>query len=153
MEEQIYRLHPEIPQVPEQLYTTQINEVKSIPNLFFPQFPLDSPMRKYSVHNAPKEMYEWARDYFHLDNLTVRYQIVRPGMRIHKDVNRAWCYNYLITSGNGETVWYEDDKTTIKESAVIPEKTWHWINTSVFHTVNNIEEDRLAITIFEDHDN
>lgn len=48
MEEQIYRLHPEIPQVPDNLYTMQVSEVKNIPNLFFPEFPLDSPMRKYS---------------------------------------------------------------------------------------------------------
>ena len=145
---ELYKLCTHLPDLPKEFCNITEDKILQIPNRFRPNYQgLGS---KYSVHNSPTELLDWCDKHFSINNLTVRYQIVKPGISIHKDIKRDWCYNYILKSGNGETVWYDNDKETELLRVKIPENSWHWINTSVYHTVENIDSTRYSITVFED---
>ena len=59
------------------------------------------------------------------------------------------CYNYLLQLGgdNVETVWWKNDKEIYR--TCIPEKKWHKLDISIEHSIENIETERIAITVFK----
>ena len=78
-----------------------------------------------------------------------RYQLLRDGIPKHVDVDRVMCYNYILQSGgvNVETVWWDNDKEIYRTR--IPEKKWHKINVTTEHSIENIETERVAISVFK----
>lgn len=107
--------------------------------------------RKYPV-NA--ELADWLQSAFP-DCDTFDYQIIRKGLRVHKDVARTECYNFLVDNGgpNSRTTWYQDDKETITHTEIIPSQVWHKLQVDVFHGVSDVDEVRIGITVYKVLDN
>ena len=78
-----------------------------------------------------------------------RYQILRNGIPKHVDVDRATNYNYILQAGgsNVETVWWKNDKEIYR--TCLPEKKWHKFNVGIEHSIENIETERVGITVFK----
>ena len=72
-----------------------------------------------------------------------QYQIIYPGLPIHKDMgNRKVAYNYLLSQGgnNVKTVIFDESKN-ILQSEILPLKSWYSIKTDMFHGVFGIMRD------------
>ncbi len=77
--------------------------------------------------------------------------LIKHKIAIHKDHNRDATINYILDPGGDAVVtrfYDEDQKTEIKE-VQIPVKTWHALQTNIFHGIHGISPDRkrIAITI------
>jgi hypothetical protein len=80
---------------------------------------------------------------------TARYQIIYPGLPIHKDMgNRKLAYNYLLSLGgnNVRTIIF-DETIKMLQSDIIPLKTWHSIKTDMYHGVFGIHKDTPRISL------
>ena len=78
-----------------------------------------------------------------------QYQIIYPGLPIHKDMgNRKVAYNYLLTLGGNsvKTIIFDDDKTLL-QSKTLPLKTWYSIKTDMYHAVFGIHKDTPRISL------
>ena len=84
-----------------------------------------------------------------LFKFSVRYQIIYPGLPIHKDMgNRKLAYNYLLSLGgaNVKTIVFDDDKK-ILQSETLPLRTWHSIKTDMYHGVFGIHKDTPRVSL------
>jgi hypothetical protein len=87
----------------------------------------------------------------------------------HIDLSRRWVFLYLLENGGDDhvTIWYKDKSIvepypgieytsydSLEEVAriQIPLQTWTLLNASVPHSVENIPNDRIAITVGLWHD-
>jgi hypothetical protein len=62
--------------------------------------------------------------------------------------SRSTAWNYLLTEPGPTTCFYESqDINSIIESIVIPKSAWHELNVSVLHGVENIELDRISLSV------
>ena len=82
---------------------------------------------------------------------SVRYQIIYPGLPIHKDMgNRKLAYNYLLAQGgnNVKTMIFDNTKKLL-QSEILPLRTWHSIKTDMYHGVFGIQKDnpRVALSV------
>ena len=78
-----------------------------------------------------------------------QYQIIYPGLTIHKDMgNRKLAYNYLLAQGgsNVKTMIFDDNKKLL-QSETLPLRTWHSIKTDMFHGVFGIMKDTPRISL------
>ena len=78
-----------------------------------------------------------------------QYQIIYPGLTIHKDMgNRKLAYNYLLAQGgsNVKTIVFDESKN-ILQSEILPLKSWHSIKTDMFHGVFGIMKDTPRISL------
>ena len=81
--------------------------------------------------------------------VSARYLILNSRVPIHRDPKaRPRAYNYIIDAGGGNvtTTVYDDDYTLLK-SLVIPEKTWHCLDTGRLHGIEGISENRSRIVL------
>tara|TARA_Y100001949_G_scaffold165363_1_gene161029 strand:- start:95 stop:517 length:423 start_codon:yes stop_codon:yes gene_type:complete len=101
----------------------------------------------YGLYTPEKELLNFLKSTF-LECTRFRYQTLKDGIPRHTDVVRPVCYNYILEAGgsNVQTVWWESDKEIYR--ICLPEKRWHKINTTVEHTIENIETERLSITVY-----
>ena len=78
-----------------------------------------------------------------------RYQIIYPGLTIHKDMgNRKVAYNYLLALGGNsvKTIIFDDNKKLL-QSETLPLRTWHSIKTDMFHGVFGLYKDTPRISL------
>ena len=78
-----------------------------------------------------------------------QYQIIYPGLTIHKDMgNRKLAYNYLLAQGgsNVKTMIFDDSKKLL-QSETLPLRTWHSIKTDMFHGVFGLYKDTPRISL------
>ena len=78
-----------------------------------------------------------------------RYQIIYPGLTIHKDMgNRKLAYNYILRLGgdNVKTMIFNESKKLL-QSEMLPLKTWHSIKTDMYHGVFGIHKDTPRISL------
>jgi len=101
----------------------------------------------YGLYNCENELTDFLKSLFP-ECTRFRYQTLKDGVPRHIDVGRSVCYNYILQAGgsNVETVWWKNDKEIYR--TCIPEKKWHKLNVSIEHTVENIETERLSITVY-----
>jgi hypothetical protein len=84
-----------------------------------------------------------------LFKFSVRYQIIYPGLSIHKDMgNRKLAYNYLLSLGgnNVKTMIFDDTKKLL-QAEILPLKTWHSIKTDMYHGVFGLEKDNPRVSL------
>jgi hypothetical protein len=84
-----------------------------------------------------------------LFKFSVRYQIIYPGLPIHKDMgNRKLAYNYLLSLGgnNVKTMIFDDTKKLL-QSEILPLKTWHSIKTDMYHGVFGLQKDNPRVSL------
>jgi len=82
----------------------------------------------------------------------------------HVDEIRSNAYNYIIATGNATTSFYKPtkqfeqlkvyphttfdlDKLELIEQIKIKPRRWHKINTSMIHGVDNLEYDRISLSL------
>ena len=149
------------------LYEPRINNFMYITYLDFPNIPDDLLESIEDILNKPRCESIVIQDYFQTrlvnknledwleKNLPckfmVRYQIIYPGLPIHKDMgNRKVAYNYLLAQGgtNVKTMIFDDTKKLL-QSETLPLKTWHSIKTDMYHTVVGVKHNtpRVALSI------
>ena len=102
----------------------------------------------YGLYDCENELIDFLKSLFPKCT-SFRYQLLRDGIPKHVDVDRVMCYNYILQSGgvNVETVWWDNDKEIYRTR--LPEKKWHKINVSTEHSIENIETERVAISVFK----
>lgn len=68
---------------------------------------------------------------------------------VHKDVGTEVKLTYLIDAGgaNVQTNFFEDDKTTMTHSFVIPIHRWHILYASKYHSVEGIESKHTRFSL------
>jgi len=78
-----------------------------------------------------------------------QYQIIYLGLPIHKDeANRKLAYNYLLSLGgnNVRTIIFDEAKKML-QSEILPIKTWHSIETDMYHGVFGIQDKTPRISL------
>ena len=139
--------------------------MKYIENINLPNIPDDLLESVEDILNKPSYESIVTQDYFQtrlvnknledwleknlLFKFSVRYQIIYPGVPIHKDMgNRKLAYNYLLSLGgdNVKTMIFNESKK-ILQSEILPLKTWHSIKTDMFHGVFGLYKDTPRISL------
>ena len=102
----------------------------------------------YGIYDCEDELTDWLKLLFPECN-QFRYQTIKDGIPKHVDVNRTMNYNYILQAGgsNVETVWWDNGKELYR--TCLPEKKWHKFNASIEHSIENIETERVGITVFK----
>jgi len=136
----------------------------TIPNDIIPsvQSIIDKPMRDRGKYNNiffhPKSINDNVSNWI-MNNICpilaseikmIQYQVIYPNLPIHIDSgSRRVGLNYLLQSGgkNAETKIYNVDREEIISSTNINPFIWHYIITEMPHTVSNIEDVRVGISI------
>lgn len=101
----------------------------------------------YESQDRYPELETWLKSVLPF-NFIFAFHTLTEGVKIHKDISRTLCYNYIFEAG-GESVttdFYTDDGELI-QSALIPENTWHTLQVDIFHGVSNIKGMRYALTV------
>lgn len=75
------------------------------------------------------------------------FQIIYPGLHIHRDSVRNVALNYSLDTGgeNSKTAFYEDDGTLVY-SEVVPAHQWYLVRTDCPHTVIDQTGPRFAVS-------
>lgn len=97
---------------------------------------------------VPNNLIKWLQSICDFP-VSARYLILNSRVPIHRDPKtRPRAYNYIIDAGgeNVTTTVYDDDYTVLK-SLVIPEKTWHCLETGRLHGLEGISENRNRIVL------
>ena len=160
-----------IPQIPEELLTYNIEEIATMKNQFG-----DSKVQSYSTHNVSDDLYDFLRPYLG-NNIQIRYQIMRKQLPIHIDAHvlsgMSHVFNYVLLAGGEDikTRWWEvlnkdqlmfvkdrprkiiwgdeQDKKQLLHEIVIPLKRWHNLQINIPHDISKINTPRLGITVFQ----
>lgn len=128
-----------------------------VPDILLPNVKdiIDSPRYTSIVKNdlfqtrqINDDLHDWLKKHISKD-FTPRFQLIFNGHPIHKDISRKACYNYLLDTGgdNAQTIVFDETKTKIIKSLHIPLKTWYYLNTTLYHTVTNIKNIRVALSL------
>lgn len=114
-----------------------------------------------------EDLNNWARENISQDIAYVSIQSMYGGTTItpHIDEMRSFAYNYVIdTGGESRTVFYKAkkefshltaypqtifpyDKLDIIEKISIEKNKWHKLNTSVIHSVENLDPNKKRISL------
>ena len=95
-----------------------------------------------------KDLEDWLNTNL-LFKFVVRYQIIYPGLPIHKDLgDRRLVYNYILNQGgnNVKTLIF-DDSMKLLQSELLPLKTWHSIKTDMLHGVFGIQKNNPRVVL------
>ena len=132
----------QLPAIPEELYSTDINVIKKNGSLWEGTDP------SYSTYKCSKELEKWIQSHFDWPVKT-SYQHIHGQIPTHVDFGRNVCYNYIINTGSNERVytrWYNDDGVCIS-CCCLPKLTWHELDVSIPHNVSYVDGNRLGITV------
>lgn len=146
------------PRMPEEIETeaiefaktaVNIDNVKNHParaNRFTEMFP-DADFSQFAV---PESVERWVRENLPVTDAHVvklQQHINMPFGVPHKDVSRANAFNYLLTEGDAETIWFNDDRVEI-DRVQYKKGVWYFHESRVFHQVVGMTHYRLAVTVF-----
>jgi hypothetical protein len=126
-----------------------IDSVKNHPakeNKFMEMFP----GADFSQFAVPASVEQWVRANLPITDAHVvkmQQHINMPFGVPHKDVSRATAFNYLLTEGDAETIWLDDDAVLV-DRVQYKKSVWYFHESRVFHQVLGMTHYRLAITVF-----
>ena len=160
----------DIPSIPEELLTYNINDIINSPNKFG-----GTVKGIYSTHDVSDELYSFLRPHFG-DNIEVRYQIFKSQIPVHIDAHVltgvTHVYNYVLLTGgeniktrhwkvpNEDKLIYMKDRPRtviwgdelnneqILNEIILPTKRWHKLAVNMPHDISKIDNPRLGVTIF-----
>lgn len=142
-----YYIELDWPKVPDDLCLKLIDHASTSDNCwegreFYTNFEQRSVINEAEVwlkNNLPIE----------LTGYQIRLQMMTNGfVPIHKDVQRASSFNFVLTDDKSTTHWH-DSKGKIIHSVYYKPRVWYHHQTRVPHSVENIQVSRIAITIFK----
>jgi hypothetical protein len=108
------------------------------------------PDADFSQFDVPASVEQWARANLPITDAHVvkmQQHINMPISVPHKDISRATAFNYLLTEGDAETIWFNDNKIEI-DRVRYKKGIWYFHESRIFHHVDGMTHYRLAITIF-----
>ena len=163
----------DVPSIPEELLTYDINNIISLPNKFGATANTSNAI--YSTHDVSDELYSFLRPHFG-DNIEVRYQLFRSQIPVHIDSHVlsgvTHVNNYILLTGgeniktrhwnvlNEEKLIYMKDRPLtivwgdelnneqLLNEVILPTKKWHKLAVNVPHDISKIGNPRLGITVF-----
>jgi hypothetical protein len=136
---------------------------KKIYNMLYNGTHLKKQQCIFEVFEAPIEVRQWLfdnkiiKDVFSVDVSVQRSyggNALLPHIDKTVDSNdgivriRNVALNYLLTDSGPRTCFYNSNKIDdICESVIVPKYKWHILEVKRFHGVENIESDRISLTI------
>jgi hypothetical protein len=111
----------------------------------------DAKGKFFDQMQSSPELDSWARINLPIDeSFTVILQKFEGIVHcpVHKDNIRDFSYNYVLTDDPAVTVFYSDQAEEIDRITYQP-RQWYWHNSKVFHGVQNMATDRLAVSVFQ----
>lgn len=140
-----YELATFLPKVPENLYTTDINEIYKRGNSFDSSGEWDW---WYFATKVDNNLQEFLQTFFNYP-VDVYYQLSGTQLTPHIDTGRTFCYNYTILPGgpNVRTRWYDSNGKNIIYEVTAPIKIWHRLQVDVMHDISEIQSHRLSLSI------
>jgi hypothetical protein len=142
-----YYIELDWPKVPNDLCSKLIDHAVIASNCWegqelytnFEQKPVISEAKEWLKNNLPIDLTEYK----------IRLQIMAGSfVPIHKDVQRASSFNFVLTDDKSTTHWH-DSKGKIIHSVYYEPRVWYHHQTQVPHSVENIQTPRIAITIYK----
>jgi hypothetical protein len=112
--------------------------------------PISSVVNSIQRKEVSNQLVEWLQTIFDFP-VRAQYLILSTNAPIHRDPkSRPQAYNYIIHAG-GDTVSttvYDDDYKILK-SLIIPELTWHCLDTGRLHGIHGIvpNDQRIVLSI------
>lgn len=99
--------------------------------------------------NVNDELVSFLSQHFGEGKASAVYQVIGPDIHIHKDIGRNTACNFIVAPGGEdvETVWYDEDKTTVLHREVLLPYKWHKIDVTYNHTVVGIQTHRISLTV------
>lgn len=140
----LYRVYPELPEIPSHLLSTDINEIYQMGNAFSKDKSGDY---WYFTTLVNQEIHDIMQPYFDF-KIEVYYQLSGKQLTPHIDKGRDFCYNYTLLPGGPDvrTRWY-DNQGLITFEVTAPIKKWHRIQVDVTHDISPIDSHRLSLTL------
>ena len=108
----------------------------------------------YATFAVNEDLKEWIQDLFDYP-VDVNYQLIRVGLKIHKDRAAIYKYNYYITTGgpDSQILWRtKDDPDTIYAALDAQPNTWYKLWVEHHHSVCNVTSPRLSICVVPSHE-
>jgi hypothetical protein len=132
-----------LPNIPhELLYDT--TTIDTLPNVFW-----DKRTNVYTSYNVSAQLKQWVTNTFapYYEYVNCMYVRINPGHSAHVDVNRSYCYNYVLQTADASTVWFDNDEIIYSEK--IPARQWVCLDTKTKHQVvfENTEVSRYLLTV------
>lgn len=144
-----------------------LNEVMQVKSNSVSKF-VDPKFATYQLYLLHGKIAEFTKSIFDFEH-NVSVQVIKKGVPVHVDIGRTAALNYIIETGgsNVTTAFFNIDDfiqdrnrsnlrlfpkldcppaKPIHEVCIRPNR-WHWLNVSIPHTVLNIENERIAITV------
>ena len=91
----------------------------------------------------------WCQLYIPVIAKKIRYQVMPGNVGKHKDSgNRQIAFNYILVPGGSKvlTSIFDDEFNLIERKCIEPNR-WHYIAVNRYHSVINIEQPRLSLSI------
>jgi len=145
---------PQLPQIPDELLILDFDELINTPWGMTPK-SFSGLTPTYTSHafgfgfDVPPEITELLQPYFPW-KIRVRYQIMTKHVHSHMDYSRKCTFNYLLQTGGDDvyTSWKKDDAVTEIYKVCAPLRTWHRLQTDIYHAVSPHPQPRIAISVW-----
>ena len=151
--------YPSIPHEIEQECISFIETTSPVISKMWPA-PGQCVFEVYSVPDALKDWFFSDQNPFDSEGYGISLQCMHSGIRVYphidhinikgREIVKDFSINYLLTTADGITEWYDNVNTaSVIEHVKFDKSTWHKIDTSVYHGVFNIDPTlkRTAITL------
>jgi len=139
-----YEVIDYLPEIPKELLE-DLSDIKQKTNQFNGRASED----QYASYPVSNELHNFIQKYFEYE-VAVRYQIIQENLKIHIDKGVEKKYNYIIETGgnNVKTLWHRRrDPDNIYAELNSQPNTWYLLNVSFPHSVQNVETQRVSITV------
>lgn len=102
----------------------------------------------YKIYSVNEKLESFLRPLFP-EKYTLRIHVLKDKLAIHKDFGRTKAFNYIVDSGGPDAeTCFHDDNFKLIEKHKIDKYRWHQIDVTRYHSVINMVEPRIAITIY-----
>lgn len=106
----------------------------------------------YHRYALPDSINNWCRKHLPIDKghiIVLQRFFNWNTIPIHSDITRSETFIYLLSKSGPITRWHNDDETTVVNEVCLPQHQWYCIDVKTKHEVINMQEDRIAISIFK----
>lgn len=134
-----------LPEIPDHL----LHSISEILAMDRRRTPLMDQYRNYENKFVKPELITWLKSNVFDFLFRCHYQVIYPGISIHKDPGRDIAFNYILEPGGNiaRALIYDDDMKTVLEDKIIPKYVWHRFNVSKYHTVLDMDLSMLRVAI------
>lgn len=137
----LFKYLDDLPQLPNELIK-EVYKSMTVNEFQFPEY------RYYKIYDASEDLKIFLNSIFP-EFYKTKVQVIYNNIAIHKDYGRTVAYNYIITTGgnDAETVFYKENLEIYKKFK-IEKCRWHRLDVTQYHSVQNLNSERIAITVF-----